>query len=298
MTSRWVSTPNVGKNNGRNYDVQRSPTATPYPNETFYLGFPQSSVSGIVVEDTVEILDGDVQLGNFSFGVVYQESSGIKDQPFDGFLGLETILDSKPTFFESLIPTLPSPTFALDFKTSTTNSTGPSMQFGGIDPTKFTTPLAYTSIDRSTNRWTANNITFSIRGQLMPEAANMSFDTGGDNNIYAPMSIVAEYYSQVPGLLWGSQLGGFNCTVIIPCASELPDFEMHIGNGTAVIHSGHMFGRSLTGPANPAWSKGANTLKITALVHDADGKQVLGTCASQLSNHSVPTPANLASRWA
>ncbi|KAL8710004.1 MAG: hypothetical protein Q9220_005275 [cf. Caloplaca sp. 1 TL-2023] len=269
----WVSTPEVGKSNGRTYDIQKSSTATPYPNETFLLGFPQSSVSGIVVADNLKLSDGTVLLGDFAFGLVHQESSGIVDQPFDGFLGLgfpgsspnRTILDSKPTFFEAMMPRLESPIFALDFRNNANDSAGPSMELGRIDPTKYSGELAYTPIDRSTNRWTANGITFTVRGQVMSESASMSFDTGGDNNIYAPMSIVDEYYSQITDLRWGSQLGNNNCTVIIPCSSELSDLEMHIGNGTTRVRRENMMGRPLTGPANPAWAASSGTLCVPTL---------------------------------
>ncbi|KAL8947994.1 MAG: hypothetical protein Q9222_005776 [Ikaeria aurantiellina] len=264
---RWVSTPAVGKSSGRTYDVQKSSTAIPYPNETFFLSFPQSSVSGTVVQDSLKLVGANVQLLDFAFGVVHQESAGIINQPFDGFLGLgfpgssvnRTILDSKPTFFEALMPNLELPIFALDFRKESKDSMGPSIELGKIDATRFSGELASTSIDRSTNRWIANGITFSVRGQLMPESASMSFDTGGDNKIYAPLSIVEEYYSQIADVRWAS-LGGYNCTVVIPCNSELPGLEMHIGNGTARIHGENMMGRPVTGSVNPAWGAGAGKL--------------------------------------
>ncbi|KAI4251985.1 MAG: hypothetical protein L6R42_008157, partial [Xanthoria sp. 1 TBL-2021] len=68
------------------------------------------------------------------------------------------------------------------------------------------------------------------------------------------MSITSTYYNQIPDLLWSSKLGGYNCTIVIPCTAHLPDLEMHIGNGTARIRSEHMMGEPLTGPANPAWN--------------------------------------------
>lgn len=73
------------------------------------------------------------------------------------------------------------------------------------------------------------------------------------------MSIVEQYYSHLSNLLWSSQLGGYGCTIIIPCASALPDLEMHIGNGTARIRSEHMMGKPLTGPSDPSWNKGIHT---------------------------------------
>lgn len=41
-----------------------------------------------MVDDTIVLGDGDVVLENFALGVVSQASAGIKDQAFDGFLGL------------------------------------------------------------------------------------------------------------------------------------------------------------------------------------------------------------------
>ena len=58
------------------------------------------------------------------------------------------------------------------------------------------------------------------------------------------------------GLRWGSQFGGFNCSIVIPCNSNLPDLVMHIGDGTATIRSEFMMGRPLSGSADPAWVKG------------------------------------------
>lgn len=75
------------------------------------------------------------------------------------------------------MPDLQSPIFALDFSTKASDQKGPSMTFGGIDPTKFHGQLASTPIDRSTNRWTAKDITFSIRGEQLDESADMSFGT-------------------------------------------------------------------------------------------------------------------------
>ena len=83
-----------------------------------------------------------------------------------------------------------------------------------------------------------------------------SIDTGGDTYINAPFSIIEEYYSQLETVFWGSQLGGFNCTIVIPCSSLLPDLQMGIGNSTAIISSAFMKGRPLSGPANPGWGRG------------------------------------------
>ncbi|KAL8671318.1 MAG: hypothetical protein Q9168_004179 [Polycauliona sp. 1 TL-2023] len=219
-----------------------------------------------MVEDTLALSSGSVLLKDFALGVV-NKPAGIIDQAFDGFIGLgfngarlqNTVLDSTPTFFEAMMPRLESPLFALDFQSTANDGTGPSMQFGGINSSRFHGQLTSVAIDKSTNYWTAKDVAFSVHGQRMNESSDMFFDTGGGNSIYAPMSIVSAYYSQVPDLNWR------DCTIIIPCTSQLPDLELHIGNGTALIPSDRMMGDPLTGSVDPSWIAGSQKLCIPTL---------------------------------
>ena len=179
------------------------------------------------------------------------------------------------------MPKLSAPIFSMDFRPPRNESAGaPYMIFGEMDEMKPRSNSAQVPIDRSTGRWIANGITFGFQGRLLNEPANLLFgtshvvvpyltrssdkgstaDTGGDSHINAPFTVVEEYYSRIETVYWSSQLGGFNCTVIIPCNSVLPDLQMHIGNGTAKIRGTFMNGRPLTGPANPAWGRGKQHL--------------------------------------
>ncbi|KAI4190730.1 MAG: hypothetical protein L6R41_000592 [Letrouitia leprolyta] len=282
----WVSAPDIARGQKRGYDLNRSLTAKAEPDSAFNISFPNIRAWGTVIQDDVALSSNDnIHLEDFAFGMVNQMSS-TSDEAWDGLLGFgfrnaslngrntriaslnslrapsssrltagkETIL-GLPTFFESLMPTLKSPTFALDFQRRTNDSMLPSIKFGGTDPTRYAGELAYVNIDNSSSRWTANNITFSVGGQLMEESANITFDTGLGASIFVPMSIIDVYYSQVPDLQWGNQMG-YNCTVVIPCNSKLLDFEMHIGNGTARIGSGNMMGIPISGLVNSAWNAG------------------------------------------
>lgn len=74
------------------------------------------------------------------------------------------------------MPQLDSPVFALHFANSVSGSVnGSYMEFGHIDPTNYVGQLAKVPIDNSQSRWTADNVTFSIRGQLMDEKASLVF---------------------------------------------------------------------------------------------------------------------------
>ncbi|KAL8939358.1 MAG: hypothetical protein Q9216_003397 [Gyalolechia sp. 2 TL-2023] len=276
-------------NNRGGYDVNKTLTAQLNLDFSFNISFPYTQVSGFVVEDTIELSDKSINLENFAFGVAHDQSSGVVKEPWDGLLGFAFrdpttpgTLSGLPTFFESIMPKLENPTFALDFQRNTNRSTGPSITFGAIDPTRFTAELLSTPIDSSGGRWTAKDIKFSVRGRMMEERANLTFgvplqsiplasptlipypDTGLGAAIFVPMSIIDEYYSQVQGLQWGNQMS-YNCTVTVPCDSKLPNFEMHIGNGVARIGSKNMMGEPLSNSVSPAQSSSFEKRCLPAL---------------------------------
>ena len=74
------------------------------------------------------------------------------------------------------MPSLEAPLFALNFKTkNSTTADSPSIAFGRIDRAAYTGLLAKTSINRTSNRWSTDNITFTVGGQLMEENASLIF---------------------------------------------------------------------------------------------------------------------------
>ena len=71
---------------------------------------------------------------------------------------------------------LTAPIFSMDLRPATNGSVGPpSMIFGRMNPSKFRGNLTRVSIDRSTNRLIANDITFGVRGRHLNESANLVF---------------------------------------------------------------------------------------------------------------------------
>ena len=88
MVSSWVTTPRISMNQSRFYSPAKSPTSKSHRNETFSEDFPSGSASGIIVEDIMILGNGSAKVKDFSFGFVDQKSAGIRNQPFDGFLGL------------------------------------------------------------------------------------------------------------------------------------------------------------------------------------------------------------------
>ncbi|KAL8871255.1 MAG: hypothetical protein Q9174_002876 [Haloplaca sp. 1 TL-2023] len=278
-SSFWVT---ASSTPGHSYDTNVSSTAHLLYNKTFHQSFPHASVSGIIVKDTVSVGSEYAIVRDFEFGFVDQKSAAIADQPFDGFIGLgfpqthqeELSLASNPSLTEALLPRLPSPVFSAYLKNSGPNP--PYLKFGGIDDAKYTGPLAKVFISRSTNRWTASNVGFSIGNQTMEETADLVFDTGGDNYISAPYSVIAEYYKDI-AIQWGS-MGSSNCTVILPCDSKLPDLEMHLGSGTAKVRGELMKGKTAsgTGSSNPAIS--SSGLCFGVLQPFGDPPELLGNC--------------------
>lgn len=79
----------VTQHKGHTYDVHKSLTAKSFPGRTFFEGFPQNSVSGIVIDDIVILANTSAMLNGFALGAVDNASSAMSNQRFfDGFLGL------------------------------------------------------------------------------------------------------------------------------------------------------------------------------------------------------------------
>lgn len=74
------------------------------------------------------------------------------------------------------MPSLSAPIFSMDLRPATNGSVGtPSMIFGRMDSSKYRGNLTRVPIDRSTNRWIANDITFGVQGRPLNESVDLLF---------------------------------------------------------------------------------------------------------------------------
>ena len=55
--------------------------------------------------------------------------------------------------------------------------------------------------------------------------------------INAPLSVVQTYYSEAEQIFYTN-----DGTLVVPCNATLPDLDIYIGNGTAIIRNSSMVG--------------------------------------------------------
>lgn len=100
-------------------------------------------------------------------------------------------------------------------------------------------------------------------------------DTGADETITAPFSVLQDYYDGIPGLPNGLQSAlsqapspdESSCTMVIPCDLILPDLDLYIGNGKATIPGRFLTGRKLGHKKSPTQSNGMNvSISIMSIV--------------------------------
>ncbi|KAL8829607.1 MAG: hypothetical protein Q9170_006093 [Blastenia crenularia] len=250
---RWVFSPFIeDPGNHTLYDYTKSPGSQPIidvplngdgprTNETFDIsyGFNNSRVQGIVVSDSVSVNGTPgVWMG---VEVATEVSQPWKDMKgIDGILGLgfrdlNFVSPSKVySFMERLIgattPTLP--VFTVDFDPKRSGGI-PSIEVGKIDRRKANGNLQHAPVNNKDGWWAVDDIAFETQGEIFKTNQTMIFDTGGSSVISVGVNVAKEYYNHTLGAHETSEPGVYN----FPCSSPLPDFTLHIGNGTAIYRA-------------------------------------------------------------
>lgn len=153
-------------------------------------------------------------------------SSFTQDTPNDGLLGLafssiNTVMPvQQKTFFDSVLPSLPSPIFTATLKKGKPGT----YDFGFIDSTKYTGAITYTPVNSVNGFWEFTASGYSIGSTFHASTLDAIADTG-TTLIYIPATAARNYYKQVSGAQNNYNAGGY----IFPCSSTLPDFSVTIG---------------------------------------------------------------------
>ena len=184
MICRWVPGSNFsGPNNQTTYALNGGAAANIVSNITFCEYYLGAQASGKVIRNAVSLSRSGAVVEDFDFGVATTISAA---WPFGGILGMgfprrnckclvflwkriwtynlvDPSLGSQPTLFQSLMPRLESPIFAVDFKVQAAESRkNPTMEFGRVDDRKYTGRLAKVAIDPTVGFWTAKNVSFNF----------------------------------------------------------------------------------------------------------------------------------------
>ena len=206
------------------YDPSKSPTYHAVTGATFAVNYGDGSQTyGTVGTDTVEV--GGISVQNQAIELPYAVSASFaNDTNSNGILGLAFQSDNtikptpQPTFFENAIASLQAPVFTANLKAGSAGS----YQFGFIDNTAYSGSLHYTPVVNSASAkglWAFNT----------NSGANVAIADTGSSLLLLDDDIVGAYWAPVPGHT--SDATG----ITFPCDTQLPDFQIQLGEYTATI---------------------------------------------------------------
>ncbi|RDL36595.1 Acid protease [Venustampulla echinocandica] len=232
---------------GRNiYNGSNSTSSGRWDGQSFNINYQQGNAYGLVWQDTV-VLEGDGgQLGVAGNPIECAQNIGGTHLPaltgIDGMLGLNMwVNDSESpnpqqTWFNFILPKLSAPLFTANF---VRNGVG-TIDFGFINPTKYTGSIAYTPVVPlngwpQSGYWLFNWSGFAIGTRNFNSTELQVLTDSGCNIVLLPQSISHNYYSRVQGAF--QQSNGFWA---FPCAATLPSFTFGVGSTRIVMGAKHM----------------------------------------------------------
>lgn len=204
------------------FDAQNS-SSTQLTDNEFSITYTSGEVEGTIAID-------DLSFAGFSspqhFGLAATIDSSFSDFPIDGIMGLPAI-DRTPTTFPGIINTLHNQSlisarvFGINLGRGSDENDEGSFTIGGIDDTKYTGDIVYTSTVADSEFWELTVDSTYIDGHLVEfenstttNARTAIIDTGTTLLIMAPSDAMA-----VHSYISGSQTDGSN--YVIPCNTTL-----------------------------------------------------------------------------
>ncbi|TAQ87305.1 hypothetical protein B7494_g4341 [Chlorociboria aeruginascens] len=208
------------------YDPDASSTSHLLTGYT-WSGFVGYSSSGIIYTDVVTI--GDTSWSGIPVEAMTNISS-VQDNSLTGNIGVSYASsvganpNNVPSFLASIRPTLSSGLFTVTFDYATTTGT---IDFGFIDPTKYTGDIQYAPVNPEEDSfWNITLGGFGASGTYWIYPFEVIVDTGTYGSSL-PQLVLDYYFAQVPG----SELNSQHNTYSFPCSEQanLPDFVFTLG---------------------------------------------------------------------
>lgn len=195
------------------------------PNYTWAIKYASNvgsdPVDGIVYTDVVKAgpITATKQAVQAAIHIPYEFSS-------DGIVGLapsviNTVQPVKQkTFFETVEPSLQRKLFAANLRVDG-NAT---WDFGFIDKSKYTGDITYTPVAGNEKYWSIDVKEYAVGdGSFGNETIGNVIVDSGTSLVYLPDSVVADFYSKVPG--YERTIGGSHT---FPCNITVPDFYFKV----------------------------------------------------------------------
>lgn len=170
--------------------------------------------------------------------------------PVDGILGLAfrkgsaiaPLSKAKPTFFETIAPSLARPLFTLSLPY---NKTG-ALDFGFVDQSKYSGDISWTPLNKNGTKygtWEINAGHFLVSGkQSEGKLGDTIVDTSSDLILVQPF-VMKRYLQGVKGVTYNETEGGY----FAPCSCKAPAFAVQFGGNVTI----HVPGKAMLEPITP-----------------------------------------------
>ncbi|KAF2494086.1 acid protease [Lophium mytilinum] len=232
-----LSTAEIGGHTA--FDPTKSSTFKAIDNAAFSISYGDGSdAAGTVGNDVVDIGGATVTAQAVELATAVSQSF-VQDTNNDGLVGLAfsklntvTIGGAKTpqkTFFDNVMASLAQPVFTVDLESDGSGT----YEFGNIDTTRFTGPLAFVAVDATNGFWQFDSPGFTINGKAQQNAAaSPAIADTGTSLLLVDDAVAQAYYAQVKGAVNDPNSGGF----VYPCDTTPPDFGVAIGTGGYVAN--------------------------------------------------------------
>lgn len=298
----WVMGSNCGTDACAMHNSFGPKDSTTYTqtSKTFSISYGTGKVAGDLAQDKFAVGGLDVSM---TFGVANETSSDFTHFPFDGILGMSMSNGATDNFLKVMKDSkkLASTTFAVSLSRSKDGSNTGEVTLGGVDPSKFTGNLGYTTVsDKAGGDWAIPMDDFAYDGKKAGVTGRLTYiDTGTTYN-FGPPEDVAALHKLIPG----AQSADGGLTYTVPCDSTKVLSVSFSGVAYTISPadwmsppSGDTCTSNFYGQAvvEGAWLLGDTFIKNVYAVFDVD-KTRIGFAAKPASEStSVKTPATTSS---
>lgn len=253
--------------------------------DEFSLNYGTGAVKGSLTEDSMTIASVKVTM---AFGVANTTSDDFTSFAFDGILGLSMNNGSSDNFMGSVKEDklLKSNVFSVALDRAEDGPNTGQLTLGGIDPTKFTGDVTYTSVSGTANGdWAIPMDGIGYDGNKANVTGRLAYIDTGTTYAFGPPDDVANLHKIIPG---ANSSDGVTFTA--PCDSDKSitvtfsgvEHKMSVKDwlsdpSDSGVCTSNIFGREVV---TGAWFLGAVYLKNVYTVFDIDETRIggLGFC--------------------
>lgn len=191
-------------------------------------------IEGVVSRDTIAV--GGLQVQDFQFGLITNQSAAFGIDPFDGIIGMgfpSGLTTGTQTFLSGIVSSgqIPEAIYGLYL---TPHSVGHAeISLGGVDSSKLTSDINYIPVFPVTGPFNGTFEKVYVNNKATKVSSNYAIYDSGTANIVAPKKDAEEIYAKIsPDIKPIDALGTYG----IPC-SKLK----HIKSSISFIIGGHSY---------------------------------------------------------